>query len=337
MRPESSIALVAAIALSTACTAVAPPAPGARLGALPDRGAVLYSVSAEAVLLSYETSALRGRHPGQQTQITETDHRQVIRVAPDGRALVINDYHQDGRHGTYVRWSSGDRIRTVRLLPEPQSLTQVALCGSRTVVYAAGTGNMPRDLPGAIRPVGGSIQPELLECSRRGQIATLDAAGELMLGSAAGLATVDPEMRFSAMQWSPDGSRLAACTLGGELVLLSADGSVRSTVARIDRPCDVAWSPDERRLAFTYKGRLLVVCSCGGAPRALSEDLYAVGPVWSPTGSAIAYGEAFAGVRAVVLSTGRSAAVAEDGVPLAWLDTAGTRRAAALADSYPCC
>jgi hypothetical protein len=337
MRLRLVIVVIAATALGAGCTAAAPPTREARLGTLPDRGAVLYSWSSDGFLLSIESSAVRGRRPYQRTQMTQTDHRQVLHVAQDGRAVVINDYHEDGRQGTYVRWSSRGHIHTSRLLRIPVSAAEISLCGSRAVVYAAADGVVTRHLPGRARPISAPVRPALIECSPRGWIAALNGHGDLMIGSEDGLSTIDPGMRLTGLEWSPDGARLAACTEAGDLVLLSADGTLESTVARTGGPCEAAWSPDGRRLAFTRAGRLLVACSCGGKPHVVTADVGATSPVWSPAGTAIAYGELFAGVSAVVYSTRRTVVVAHDGFPLAWLDPSAARRASALADSYPCC
>ena len=91
-------------------------------------------------------------------------------------------------------------------------------------------------------------------------------------------------------QWSPDGTRIAYDGRDGEVHVIGADGSGDRAVA----PGGTAsWSPDGNQLVFPAPdGRSLVVAAADGSSlRTLvsGADSYNA-PVWSPDGTAIAYG-----------------------------------------------
>lgn len=92
--------------------------------------------------------------------------------------------------------------------------------------------------------------------------------------------------------WSPDGSRLAAISLGaGTIVIMHPDGTARSELAAAgflsyDR---VSWSPDGTEILFARLDTVWAVNANTGATRVVAvpalEHMY--GALWSPDGSRI--------------------------------------------------
>jgi len=103
---------------------------------------------------------------------------------------------------------------------------------------------------------------------------------------------------FGAHTWAPDGKRLAFLSghFGGAITrsnlfvfVVNSDGTGRRRLARCGT-CfseSVSWSPDSRRIVFATPN-LDIVNVVTGAQRRLGDS--GVNPVWSPTGTTIAFG-----------------------------------------------
>lgn len=108
--------------------------------------------------------------------------------------------------------------------------------------------------------------------------------------------------------WAPDGSRLAYAG-GGELTVLRADGSGRSTVAAAGQGVlGPVWSPDGRRIAFGRSGGGTFVVPADGPGPATLIDPAGQFADWTPAGELIvltAPGSGLASILAYDLAGGR--------------------------------
>ena len=103
---------------------------------------------------------------------------------------------------------------------------------------------------------------------------------------------------FGSYTWSPDGKRLAFLSgdMGGafthsnlSLFVVNSDGTGRRRLARCSY-CDPrpSWSPDSRRIVMGTAANIDIVNVVTGAQRRLGVS--GLDPVWSPTGTTIAFG-----------------------------------------------
>ena len=108
--------------------------------------------------------------------------------------------------------------------------------------------------------------------------------------------------------WSPDGSRLAYAG-GGELAILRADGSGRSTLAAAGQGVlGPVWSPDGKRIAFGRSGGGTFVVPADGSGPATLVDPAGQFAAWTPAGELIvltAPGSGLASILAYDLAGGR--------------------------------
>ena len=164
---------------------------------------------------------------------------------------------------------------------------------------------------------------------------------ELVAVSAAGGPTIPlPRLtgyRLSTDQpiWSPDGERLAFVggpskhiLFGGNIYVVSADGS---GLVQVTSGLDAAlgsWSPDGTRLAFVEnQGTAMAVVNADGTDRhviARDRGFYQL-PTWSPDGSVIAFrsGTTIGSERSSLFTirpdgTGEQRLPLDSGGPLAW-------------------
>lgn len=214
--------------------------------------------------------------------------------SPDGRALAVGTPERKGV--TIVNadaetlstlaitgvpaWSSdGRRIAAVR----GSTLRIAAISGGATHVAARGAEGVPLWL-GSSR-LAYMTRPRVravveIEAERRAPRVLLHGSPTFAPPTAPG---------YTALAWSPNGSRLAFVrerVRGTELGVVSAVGTGARVLARgvTDTP---AWSPDGTQLAFGANG-LHVVRLDDGRIRRLTR-LSAQAPAWSPDGRWIAF------------------------------------------------
>ncbi len=103
-----------------------------------------------------------------------------------------------------------------------------------------------------------------------------------------------------SVAWSPDGSKIAAGTAAGKLLVFSSNGTILWEKSLHDWIYSVAWSPDSEEIAIgvaglrgIYQHGALIVFSSNGTilwEKDLNTMIYSIS--WSPDGSKIAAGTA---------------------------------------------
>ncbi len=193
--------------------------------------------------------------------LTKTPAVRVGFWSPDGRRIAytegnsLNVMNEDGTGFQRLYPSSGPAILTFKWAPDGSALAFRFPSGAVYTIRADGTGLKEIEAPWI--PTSVNYRP--------GEIA-----------------------------WSPDGRTLAYdARYSGDAVpqvyLIGADGTGRrrltGTAGAARNP---SWSPDGRRVAFDADTRPYTINADGTDLRQLAT-IYAVAPVWSPTGQALVY------------------------------------------------
>ncbi len=106
------------------------------------------------------------------------------------------------------------------------------------------------------------------------------------------IGTDELDEAVSVVTWAPDGARLAAGTLGGEVVLCGVDGRI---IARLDTAApvlDLSWSPGGEVVAAACEDGSVWLWPAGGEPRRHAVGAAAEQLTWGPSGLAVAAGDA---------------------------------------------
>jgi Tol biopolymer transport system component len=218
-------------------------------------------------LIAYDTAA-------RMRSVIETD---------SGRVLLRGPAHQDGARVDFaaLTWSPDGRALATEYGGE---LWTAAADGSRAHVLARGVTDTP------------SWSPD----GRRLALFAGDALR--VVGVDGGPSRLLTRVADVAPAWSPDGRHIAVENGNGDLYVIRPDGrGLRRLAANVSSA--PSWSPDGKRIAFSTGepytptaietirvdgGGLRTVAS---APAAGDEGDVLFGPLWSPDGRAILYGD----------------------------------------------
>jgi len=117
-----------------------------------------------------------------------------------------------------------------------------------------------------------------------------------------------PDISFSNLSWSPDGTRIAyrdnAQQVGPVIAVVGIDGRHKVSLGRGTEP---AWSPDGRWIAYVSGGSLFVTSPDGTRQRQLTHGVSVPDgpPSWSPDGRRIAFDCCKVGIDVVDVRNGR--------------------------------
>lgn len=223
-------------------------------------------------------------------------------AAPEGLLeAVIDRVAATGRRRGWVvvdrwAWRRAAAIRTTLSIATAIAVLAALLA---ILVVVAGILGSPRPAP----PFGLATPGRIAFDTAEGIVlSNADGSGRVVLVAAGG--------QSLSPTWSRDGLRLAFWNRADDagpwsLDVIDADGSSRATLVdgvrlrvqedAFHQPSNLSWSPDSRRIAYAADdagGTSIFVATLGrvGAERLTEPDLYAaLYPVWSPTGSVIAF------------------------------------------------
>ena len=207
--------------------------------------------------------------------------------------------------------------------PDGQFLAYVGVSNNSANIYLQPTDggravNITDSLPGA------QISPAWAPDGRRLAFVSYDSAGASIVTMPPTGGDVRRLRSFSydggiplAPKWSPDGSQIAF-EQGDSVLVMAADGSGLTLLARVRDVHSLAWSPDGRWLAgvrensaFAYSGSgfgnlaastVFVVPAAGGTPVMVSDSTTLnLSPAWLPDGKALLYLSSGGGGRDIYL------------------------------------
>lgn len=153
-------------------------------------------------------------------------------------------------------------------------------------------------------PIGALLAGLVLALPSAAQL----GSGKIAFATTSGVFTINPDgsqrsqigTGAGTVSWSPDGSMLAIVRpdFGGRRLYVAdedggnerfvAEGSNHSALQLSDQP----WSPDGAWIAFSDGYGIHRTSSAGGDVRTVTTQITGPPPVWSPTGSLLAYSSA---------------------------------------------
>ncbi|TFG45631.1 MAG: hypothetical protein E4H41_04590 [Gemmatimonadales bacterium] len=269
-------------------TGVAPMATAGRKWA-PLIAAVVIAVVAVGVLLARRSGSGPEVSLTKTTRLTSMQGLEVLpAISPDNQFLAYTGV-QGGSANIFLQPTNGGRaINITDSMPGAQISPDWSPDGRRLVFVsydssAASIVTMP--------PTGGDLR----------RLRSFANAGKVPM----------------APKWSPDGSRIAF-EKGDSVVVMSADGSGLTLLARVRDVHSLAWSPDGQWLAgvrgnsdFAYNGQgfgnlaastVFVMPATGGDPVMVSDSTSLnLSPAWLPGGNTLLYLSSGGGGRDVYL------------------------------------
>ena len=221
----------------------------------------------------------------------DADHRVVDHL--DEVLVLTAATRQRSRWSSLGRWLPGLDSSGIAGLPAARLVYVLLLIGLLIVMFVLA-------LLGAGRPPQGPDRGQ----ARNGSIAIVQGEA-ILIADADGTnlrELVAPAVGATAIQWSPDGSRIAFRTARqpSSIVVIDADGRHPVTVSgggAVVANDQLSWSPDGRQLVFSSLepsggGSLYVAAVDGSGVRRLgggTSTTQRSDPAWSPDGRWIAF------------------------------------------------
>ncbi len=241
-----------------------------RPGAAPRRQAVAFLSGSRPLIVTDQRTLLLYGAEGQTKELTGLDGMPLnVTVSRDARTIAAND-----DRGTIAVWASGSTEPERTFQSDLEAVLMLSLSHDGRLIAAGGTPDDPRieiweratgrllhTLEGTSRGIGWlGFQPYgdlLAAIDGQGKLRTWDTgSGELQRE----IAPSQQQQRLTHGGFSPDGTLLAAGTLGGTIAFYEP-GSGRP-VASVDAggtPIALAFSPDGAQIAISLRSQELPV------------------------------------------------------------------------------
>lgn len=237
-----------------------------------------------------------------------------------GRAAGGNETTTPGAKSTAVPQETAPEAQWQCLVVgEGGDLLLVGEGGGTPLALGEGEGPGPHDGFAAAVTVDGS---RAAFNNHGGGVTLLEVATGRAVTATPG--TLVDDGRTPSLVWSPQGDALA-CVRGGDLYLVSLDGTARRMTTSAD-VTDACWSPDGKTLAYGRRDKmdkdlgLWSQAACGSKPVRLvpsTGDVFAASwPQWSPDGKWVVFVQAWeGGGLGFVSADGKTKRV---GIDMAW-------------------
>ena len=221
--------------------------------------------------------------PGQDTGAT---------ISRDGRLLAFSTVNNDQNvweltvdSGVVRPVTHGGSADYAHLSPDGKTLL---VSSNQTGSVAIWTADLQGRFLTRLTP-GQTLEPEGRWSRDGGRIAWVKEGGILQIQPVGSMSAVDTGVPTGAVDWSPDGRRIALGTAQGssEVRVYDLDSKSVKVLTSVNQLVDFpSWSPDGKRIAFQLQRgsirEIWVVASDGGAATALTKDLEDSHPAWSP-------------------------------------------------------
>lgn len=279
------------------------------------------------------------------------DHTPVW--SPDGKRIAFGSGQSEGRNGLFVTNADGTGEHQVASVAERNSPPTWSPDGTRLAYHDLGSKDAPglyiaqADGSGARRIFAGTVNQPGWSPDGKSIAFTHNVkptAGGLFVISADGQAEASAVVGgvFSAVSWSPDGTRVAVRGVRWqgapkavssrqpvEQVLVYEVASGRDTELTAEASggnWSPQWSPDGKSVMYVGgkdgAQTVMIVPTGAGQPRMVFMSTALVRPVWSPDGSELAVGIPESGtapaVVSVVRADGRGSSALAPGESPAW-------------------
>jgi Tol biopolymer transport system component/DNA-binding winged helix-turn-helix (wHTH) protein len=259
-----------------------------------DGGSIVFAGERNGILNLWRCPVRDGRRSGPLARVTIGQGQDTgAAFSRDGRALSFAVLKNDLNVWELVLASGTQRPVTHGGAAD---YPQLSPDGNALLVQSNQTGSLAVwtvDLQGRYlsRLTAGPTQGPGARWSRDGTRIAWVKDGILQIQPVGSVSALDTHMPSSALEWSPDGHRIAVGSSSGPEVEIwiydTRDGSRRAVTSLKQEADYPSWSPDGKRIVFQLQRgstrEIWIVPSEGGEARALTKDLEDSHPAWSPT------------------------------------------------------
>ena len=259
-----------------------------------DSRSIVFAGDQNGIMNLWRVPVREGRRSGPPTRVTLGQGQDTgAAISRDGRLLAFATLDNDQNiweltvdTGVVRPVTHGGSADYAHISPDGKTLL---VQSNQTGSVAIWTSDLQGRFLARLTP-GQTLEPEGRWSRDGGRIAWVKEGGTLQIQPVGSMSAVDTGVPSGAVDWSPDGRRIALGTAQGpsEVRVYDVDSKSVKPVTSVNQVVDFpSWSPDGKQLAFQLQRgnnlrEIWAVPSDGGAARALTKDQEDSHPAWSP-------------------------------------------------------